>query len=89
MNLKKAKLLRKKAKRHACDFVKDKVLSTDLTEGVECSKLINSLPLRTTIMSASGHKVMVGTIRWWIKQTKKYPDKTYEQFKETMYGTAK
>jgi hypothetical protein len=40
-------------------------------------------------MSASGHKVAIGTVRWWIKQAKKYPDKTYEQFKETMYGSAK
>lgn len=89
MNLKKAKLLRKKAKQLACEFVKDKVLSSDLTEGVDCSKLIHSLPLRTTIMSHTGHKVAVGTMRWWIKQAKKHPNSNYEYFKETMYGSAK
>ena len=89
MNLKKAKKLRTRAKQLGCEFVKAKVLTPELTDGVECSKLINSLPYRTLLFSNTGHRLAAFTQKWWIKQVKKHPTKTYKEFEETVYGTAK
>ena len=86
MNGKKAKQLRMKAKDLACQFVKDRVLSEDLTKGRDCDSIIGTLPTRMFIKKQMQMETAIGTRRWFVQQVKKNPNVTYEQLIKEVYG---
>lgn len=86
MNSKRAKLLRKKAGALMVDFVKDKVLSKDLTDGLKYDKIIAQLPERVYMRNRKTLGVGVATQRWFIKKVKKNPGITYKQILKEIYG---
>ena len=87
MNGKQAKRLRRKSKEFCCQFVKDRVLPPDLTEGVKCATLLSVVPVRVHRRDIRGWPIMAGTYRYFILEVKKNPEVTYEEIIESIYGS--
>lgn len=87
MNGKKAKHLRRKAEGLMCEFIKDRVLTPELTEGKDCGSLLVALPERAYYWKGFTRYLGVGSKGWFRKQVKKNPTVTYDDLMQRMYGT--
>lgn len=89
MNGKKAKRIRSKAKELMCQFIKEKILSPELTEGKDCDSLLVALPERSYYWKGFTRHLGVGSKGWFKRQVKKNPSVTYGELEERIYGAAK
>lgn len=89
MNGKKAKRLRRQAKGMMCEYIRDRILPPDLTEGESCDSLLVVLPERAVFWKGFTRYLGIGSKKWFYRQVKKHPTLTYQDFLEKIYEPAK
>ena len=87
MNGKKAKRIRSGAKAMACQYVRDKVLEPDLTEGKDCASIMVALPKRMYVRKQGVLTNGVYTLRWWDRMAKRHPEKLYGDYIDEVYSS--
>lgn len=79
MNGKKAKKLRKKANTYIHKYVKERVLTEDLTKDMDYGTIIGVLPYRTYFRKGWTLYNGVFTRRWFYRLMKKNPNLDYNE----------
>lgn len=88
MNGKKAKRIRSRARDMACQYIREKVLDPDLTDGKDCASIMVALPKRMLVMNRRVLSNGVFTQRWWDRMAKRHPEKLYEDYIDEVYGAS-
>lgn len=85
MNLKMAKALRGRAEELMAQWVRDKILSPEQTEGRSNKQLLAAIPPRIHFRDNFRRFNGVGTQRWFYRIVKKQPEISYEQILSKIY----
>ena len=82
MNRKRAKALKQKSYNLVIDYVKDRLLTPEQTEGYSDKDLLRAVPTHAYFRLARTLRVGILSQRWFYKQVKKNPEVTYNELKK-------